>query len=1013
MEVFRLVGRIVTEGLDSTSSGLGKVGKAFDNAGARAQQFGRTVGAAGAAVGGAGAGMTATITAPLAAVGAAAITAANDTQTATGRIQAQLGLSSAEAEKLAGTAQNLWTQGFGADVGEAADAVAIVGQNMQGLDPSQIETATRHAMTFSEAFGEDVTASTAAASVMMKNFGIDSTESFDLMTVAMQKGGNYSGELLDTMREYSPQFAAMGMSADDMMNTLISGAEAGAFNLDKVGDAVKEFNLLAGGEQSEATAAAFKTIGLDAAQMGNDIAGGGEKAKAAYNATIAGLANMENAQDRNIAGVALFGTQWEDLQADVVTAMSTSVNHIGKVEGATDKAGAALRNNFGDQMRQAWRELSVALQPLGVMLMDLAMRALPVVQTKIEQLTNWFGSLTATQQKWIVILGVAAAAAGPLLMVLGSLMGAIGTVITVGGTLLRFFTQINSSMKLVSKGGALLRGAFQFIVGAARGLGIALRFLALTPMGLVITTITALVAGALYLYRNWETIGPKLSAVWQRVKDATVRTVSSMWTSVTGFFSRMGTSISTTMSRISTWIANAWTNSQRRTHQIIMNLVNGVLQWFANMGSRALQTITNFINRAITNFNNLRSRAISTITQLVNQVITWFNNLRTRSVQTFNNLLTSVISTLTNLRNRAEQLARTVVNNLINAWNNLRTRTATLFGNLKDDAIKKIGSLATEAGKIPGKIGTAISNAASDATGAIKTLADNLVKKFKSALGINSPSKVFEGMGGHIIDGLANGLSSANLKDWGLEMFGDFAGGALNSLEAIKGFFSGGWTGGGGAGAAAAAGWIRQAMAITGVGESWFGPLMTTAKKESGFNPRAINLWDSNFLAGHPSKGLFQTIPTTFAAHKLPGLNDLWNPVHNAVAAIRYMQSRYGSVFNIPGIRNMAAGGAYAGYEKGGIFTGPSTIRIAETSNTPVEAAVPLAGRYMHPFSDAIADRIVQKNGGNSGGGSVRIVVDMPVQLDGREIARVITPEIDAQLEANRQKDLRARGKRG
>jgi len=124
--------------------------------------------------------------------------------------------------------------------------------------------------------------------------------------------------------------------------------------------------------------------------------------------------------------------------------------------------------------------------------------------------------------------------------------------------------------------------------------------------------------------------------------------------------------------------------------------------------------------------------------------------------------------------------------------------------------------------------------------------------------------------------------------------------------------------------------WVRAAMAITGVPESWFNPLVTIAMKESGGNPRAINLWDINAKRGTPSKGLFQTIDPTFNRYKLPGLNDIWNPVHNAVAAIRYMIDRYGSVFNVPGIRNLLRGRGYVGYAEGGIATKPQLAALAE-----------------------------------------------------------------------------------
>lgn len=111
--------------------------------------------------------------------------------------------------------------------------------------------------------------------------------------------------------------------------------------------------------------------------------------------------------------------------------------------------------------------------------------------------------------------------------------------------------------------------------------------------------------------------------------------------------------------------------------------------------------------------------------------------------------------------------------------------------------------------------------------------------------------------------------------------------------------------------------WIAAAVRITGVPTSWINPLVTIAMRESGGNPRAINLWDINAKRGTPSKGLMQTIDPTFNRYKLPGLNDIWNPIHNAVAAIRYIIARYGTVFNVPGIRNLMRGKGYVGYAKG------------------------------------------------------------------------------------------------
>ncbi|WP_336866395.1 peptidoglycan DD-metalloendopeptidase family protein [Peribacillus frigoritolerans] len=124
--------------------------------------------------------------------------------------------------------------------------------------------------------------------------------------------------------------------------------------------------------------------------------------------------------------------------------------------------------------------------------------------------------------------------------------------------------------------------------------------------------------------------------------------------------------------------------------------------------------------------------------------------------------------------------------------------------------------------------------------------------------------------------------------------------------------------------------WITQAINTTGVPKSWLDPLSTIAMKESGGNPKAINNWDSNAKRGTPSKGLMQTIDPTFNAHKLKGMNDIWNPVHNAVAAIRYIKRKYKTVFNTPGIKSMMNGGPYKGYATGGLINMAGMYNLAE-----------------------------------------------------------------------------------
>ena len=88
--------------------------------------------------------------------------------------------------------------------------------------------------------------------------------------------------------------------------------------------------------------------------------------------------------------------------------------------------------------------------------------------------------------------------------------------------------------------------------------------------------------------------------------------------------------------------------------------------------------------------------------------------------------------------------------------------------------------------------------------------------------------------------------------------------------------------------------------------------------QESGGNPRAINLWDINARRGTPSKGLMQVIDPTFQAYRDRSLvNDIWDPMANIVASMRYALARYGS---LPAAYN----------RKGGYAEGTSGIDLSD-----------------------------------------------------------------------------------
>ncbi|MEU1472651.1 transglycosylase SLT domain-containing protein [Streptomyces sp. NPDC005761] len=99
-------------------------------------------------------------------------------------------------------------------------------------------------------------------------------------------------------------------------------------------------------------------------------------------------------------------------------------------------------------------------------------------------------------------------------------------------------------------------------------------------------------------------------------------------------------------------------------------------------------------------------------------------------------------------------------------------------------------------------------------------------------------------------------------------------------------------------------GWIKESLAVMaehGIPGS-YDSIHRNIMRESSGNPQIVNNWDSNAVAGTPSKGLLQVIQPTFDAYHVPGTSlDILDPVANITAACNYAAATYGSIDNVFG----------------------------------------------------------------------------------------------------------------
>lgn len=310
-------------------------------------------------------------------------TDAMDLEDARGLLQAQLGLTGPESAKAGRIAGDLYKEAYGESISDVNDALKSVFQSGladMGDSEDRIKGISRASFNASKVLGEELLPTTRAVSQILRNgLAKDANEAFDVLVRGAQLGVNKSEDLLDTFNEYGTQFRKLGLSAEDslgLMNQLIQG---GARDSDTAADAIKEFAIRAI-DGSTLTAQGFKGVGLNAKTMAAEIGKGGPAARAAFGQTLTALNGIKDPVARNTAGVALFGTKWEDLGGAIQKAdLKTAAASLGQVNGATDRAGDAMTTT-----KTKLTQLSRTIQQ--TLVEAIAKYALP----KLNEFVTWF-----------------------------------------------------------------------------------------------------------------------------------------------------------------------------------------------------------------------------------------------------------------------------------------------------------------------------------------------------------------------------------------------------------------------------------------------------------------------------------------------------------------------------------------------------------------------------------------------------------------------------------------------
>lgn len=213
------------------------------------------------------------------------------------------------------------------------------------------------------------------------------------------------------------------------------------------------------------------------------------------------------------------------------------------------------------------------------------------------------------------------------------------------------------------------------------------------------------------------------------------------------------------------------------------NIINSIGEWFSSLPEKIGYALGFAVGKIGEWVGNMVVAVTTEVPKIVSSVVKFFEELP-------GNIWTAILKALDVISKWRERMIASVVIEIPKI-------ISSIVGEFKKlpDELRKLGKFIWD-GLING-----LKDAWSTVTNGIKSFTDGFINGFKEALGIHSPSTVFAGIGGYIVQGLANGITAAlpyveqamtNLanvvQQKGNEMI-DY--GATTATNFVDGFFNG------------------------------------------------------------------------------------------------------------------------------------------------------------------------------------------------------------------------------
>lgn len=590
-------------------------------------------------------------------IGTKAMEAYAETENAVTKVNAYFGETGQAAEESANVIKSVYSDGVGESMDSVADAVLMVKKNLGDLSETDLTNLTQQAITLDELYGIDMNETLRGVNSLMQQYGLTAQEAMDYIVVGTQNGLDKTNELGDNLSEYAGKFSQAGYSASEYFQLLDNGLKNGAYNLDKVNDAINEVTTrLVDGTIGES----IGSFSTKTQELFTSWQNGGATQKQVIDSIVADIGNCTNQQEAlNLAALA-FGTMAEDGNLKFITSLTSVGSTYDSVKGSAQGMFDATTTPM-QQMESNTRKLQQALVPLGEKLAELANAILPPLVSVITTVGGWFEKLPGPVQNFVIILGA----------------------------LLAAFTALTPVIAAIS-----------VVMGALN--------ISMLPIIAVIAAVAAAIAGIIAIIQNWGAITQWFGELWNTIctgigamVDSLKAWFSNLWTHLQSVWEGICNVVQTAVMLLGSIIQGAidiitlpfqmiWENCKGIVSSVwegIKSVVSSAIHAVSSTISSVMSAIKNVIT---TVWNAISSKVSSVLNTIKTTVSTVFNAVKSVASSVWNGIKSVISSVVDGIKSKVSSVFNGVKSTITSIFNGIKSTATSVWNGIKDAIIKPV-----------------------------------------------------------------------------------------------------------------------------------------------------------------------------------------------------------------------------------------------------------------------------------------------------------------------------------